>query len=1065
MIPNKPSNVIWTDEQWQAIYESGKNILVSAGAGSGKTAVLTERLKEKVVSGISLKELIVLTFTKDAATSMKERLRKSLTKAFQSEQNEIIKKQIGKELNEIDEAHIQTFDSYTAFLVKKYHYLLGLPQNVNMIDEGYLRLKKKEIIEHIIDEEFNHHSEDIVLLCNLFTVKDTNRIVKALLSLCNKMELIIDQETYLNNYFDYYFTDKANKKIIDAYFQEIMIIIKEIGQIWNRDYRLKEEKAQKFYGDCVDSLRPLLNLLDHTELNNYEKYEYLKKHFSKNLPRSPRKAESQEISFVANIKERTSKLLKKIESFLEYEKLSDLIDEYQKSKDTVKALINILKKVTDEETRFKKRINSYTFMDIAKFAISLLEQNEDIRLQIKNDTKEILIDEYQDTSDVQEKLINMIANNNVYMVGDIKQSIYQFRNANPKIFQEKYQKYKQEEGGIVIDLMKNFRSREEVLSDINHIFKDLMSSDYGGVNYTSGHELIFGNMAYSSTSNERYRMVNLTYDKDLLTNYSKMEAEAFIIGQDIKRRMSSEKILKKNELVNPSYGDFAILSSATSCHEIFAKVFRYLGIPYAISSKSSFIRSEEIYFIKSMLECSYCLISNEFYQSHYDIALLSILRSFVILKSDDEIHKLFTNEISLKELDQNLYDKLYKYAKMMESTPLSDIVLEIYRDFDIYLQLVKLGNISQREQKLMFFYQKAKEFQSLKIIDFLNYLDEVKNDEKVDIEYNQKQESCDSVSIITIHKSKGLEYPICYVVDLEHDFNLMDINTNILFSQEYGIITPIFDNGLKNIITKRLYQNEYIKSTIGEKIRLYYVALTRAKEKIIFVSPKLKKNEDELDDYLKAKCRSFYDFNNAVYDVLSRYTIEVDVINCGLSKNYLKNVDRAKQILKNELKNNNKKYIQMENKNEKINKSHFSKTINEIITLDEYKKLEIGKAFHQALEYASVLEKTNPYQNILVDKFINHPFIKSHVFINEYHEYPFIDHNNQKGVIDLILETADEIYIIDYKLRNVNDEAYLNQLSKYEEYLKTITSKKINKYLYSIFEQKFVYLPEMNKSE
>lgn len=1060
MIPIKPENAIWTNEQWKAIYEDGHNILVSAGAGSGKTAVLTERLKQKIINGTSLKNLIVLTFTKDASIEMKERLRKSLQETYLLETDEKIKNHLFKELSEIDEAHIQTFDSFTAYLVKKYHYVLGLKENVEMIDENYLNQKIFQIVNDLIRKEFEKGSHGIIRLADEYTIKNMDKICDYIVTIVKKLELLVDRDSYLENYLENFYSENFHQKIMNGYFDEIEKILKSIYSIWNQNFEINDKKSKDYFLSCKEEIRFILNIYENKKLNLEEKYRFLKQKMPVKFPRSPRKSEGDSLEIVLDARDKTKKSLSSLEEYLIYEDISEITRTYDLTKDNVEVIIAIVKEACLLIDQFKCDLQAFTFMDIAKFTIRLLKENPNICQTIKNTTREILIDEYQDTSDIQEQLINLIADNNVYMVGDIKQSIYRFRNANPNIFKEKYDNYKQNIGGEVIDLMKNFRSRVEVLTDINNIFENLMTKDYGGVSYPDGHELVFGNKRYLKTSSERYHMVNLTYDLDKLNGYSKIEAEAFIIGKDILNRIENERILKNDELVNPTFKDFAVLTNSTSTHQIFSKVFRYLGIPFSLSSKSAFIRSEEIYFIKAMLECSYSLVSNEYYEKHYQMALLSLLRSFVLRKSDDEIHLLFTHQITLKELDANLYEKLYKYAGMLNTSSLSEVVLTIYRDFDVYLELVKLGNIEEREQKLMYFYQKTKEFKTYHILDFLNYLDMISNDENLDIEYNQKNNSSDVVSIITIHKSKGLEYPICYLVDLDHNFNLMDVNSNFLFDPEYGMIIPFFNDGLRNVITKKLYRSKYLQDEIGEKIRLYYVALTRAKEKIIFVSPLIKDSNEELNDMVKEKFRSFYDFHHALYPVFAKYTYEVDLINLGLSKAYLQNVNTTKEIIKNKLISNNRKYQALESYNQSTLDKHYSKNIKTLLTLKELEMMEKGTKFHQALEIADIRNKTNPYQNSLVDKFLNHPFFNDKKIINEYHEYAFVDSNNTIGIIDLILETEDEIYIIDYKLKDTSDDAYLSQLENYKNYLEKLTCKKIFKYLYSIVEQNFVLLTE-----
>ena len=1060
MIPVKPNDVIWTDEQWKAIYETGHNILVSAGAGSGKTAVLTERLKQKIISGISLKNLIVLTFTKDASLVMKERLRKALKDAYLKESNLEIKNHLLNELNTIDEAHIQTFDSYTAYLVKKYHYMLGLSKSVNMIDENYLKIETKKIIETIIDDDFNTNNEETILLCDLFTINNSDKLVDIISDIVNKFELLVDQENFINNYLKDYYSEEYYQKMISDYFKEISATIKTINDMWDINYDLKDTKSKNYFGDCFEVIRPLINIYNNQELSYQERYQYLKNRLEVKFPKAPRKDENSDIEVVVNLRDRTKKYLSSMEDLLSYESLDEIIDDYKETKMTVSAILSIAKRVIEQINLFKSQNQMYTFMDIAKFAIQLLDENEDIRLSIKNNTNEILIDEYQDTSNVQEKLISLIEKDNVYMVGDIKQSIYRFRNANPTIFQNKYEQYKRFNGGIVIDLMKNFRSRSEVLDDVNDIFGDLMSVNYGGVSYNNGHRLIYGNDTYKNTASNHYHMSSLTYDKDALDNYSKIEAEAFIVGYDILRRIKYSKVLKKGKLENPSYSDFAILTNASTAHRVFSSVFKYLGIPCVLSSKSAFIHSEEIYLVKAILECSYCLVSEEYYNKHYDIALLSVLRSFVVEKSDDDIHKLFTYQLTLKELDQDIYEKIYKYANMMKNTSLGEIVLTIYHDFDVYSKLLKLGNIDEREQKLMFFYNKAKEFQNFKVVDFLNYLEEVQNDGRMDIEYSQKNKLSDVVNIVTIHKSKGLEYPICYIVDLDHNFNIMDTNMSVLFNPKYGIITPIFKDGMKSTINKTLFKRDYLREEIGEKIRLFYVALTRAKEKLIFVSPKISEQKEKLSDYTKANFRSFYDFYNASYDAVKKYTTEVDLVNLGLTKDYLKNINKTKEIIRKELSNNNNIYVPVETKISVDTSHRYSKMVNYIIDKKTIEKMDEGTRFHSDLEFTSIINKTNPYNNKLIEKFLNTSFISSKTFINEYHEYAFVDDNNQLGYIDLILETLDSVYIIDYKLKDTTDDNYLKQLDGYEKYLKKITNKKVYKYLYSIVEQKFVALSE-----
>lgn len=607
MIPVKPKDVIWSDEQWQAIYETGHNILVSAGAGSGKTAVLTERLKQKVLSGIHLNELIVLTFTKDAASVMKERLRQTLIDEVKTN-NSV---HLMEELNQIDEAHIQTFDSFTAYLVKKYHYLLNLPSKIDIIDANLLQIKIEQWLEEILEELFEEENAHILLLANAFTIKNSENIKKMLFQIVQSFELIIDEKKYIEHYFDYYFTPIFNQFIQENYENYLIKKIKSIENIWNHLPKFATELAKEHYSNCISEVKGLINLA-----NTKENFSYLtlKKHLEINFPRIPSKIDEVEKVTLKEAKDQTKVILKKLIDDTKYDSIQEALEEQAESKKYIEAILYIVKQVIPKIENYKKELHAYSYMDISKMAIQLLDENKEICEEIKYSTNEILIDEYQDTSNVQEILISKIANHNLYMVGDIKQSIYRFRNANPTIFKEKYHQYKDKKDGVVIDLMKNFRSREEVLDDINLIFEDLMEVEFGGVNYNDGHRLIYGNKAYQEFANGFNHMNVITYDNSAYEDFNNEEIEAFIIGQDILQKMNNFKVfnMKTKTARRANYSDFAILTASTSAYNTYAKVFKYLGIPFIKSNNSSFIHSEEIYFVKAVLECSYAYLDSFF---------------------------------------------------------------------------------------------------------------------------------------------------------------------------------------------------------------------------------------------------------------------------------------------------------------------------------------------------------------------------------------------------------------------------------------------------------------------
>ena len=461
----------WTKEQSQAINDRGHNIIVSAGAGSGKTAVLSERVITNLKRGMHINEMLLLTFTKAASGEMRERIRKKIKK----------EESLKEELDLIDTAYITTFDSFALSIVKKYHYLLNLSKDIKIIDNETITLKKIELLNNIIDSYYEKEDKDFIDLINTFCIKDDEEIRKSILDISNKLDMLSNKEKYLDLYIDKYY----NELFIDENVTKYINLIKEkVLEIKNELNNLSYYVDNKYYDKINESLYNLLNT---------NTYEEIKQNLNIKLPIL--KTDYNEAKI---IKENISNLIKEIKSLTTYENETELKQSIIKTKPYVQAIINIIKDFTKEVKKYKKEYNIYEFTDISIMAINIVKNNEEIKEELKNHFKEIMIDEYQDTSDLQEEFISLIENNNVYMVGDIKQSIYRFRNANPIIFKTKYDKYTKHIDGEKIDLNKNFRSRQEVLENINLIFNMIMDDEIGGADYIKQHQMIFGNNTYNN---------------------------------------------------------------------------------------------------------------------------------------------------------------------------------------------------------------------------------------------------------------------------------------------------------------------------------------------------------------------------------------------------------------------------------------------------------------------------------------------------------------------------------------------------------------------------------------
>lgn len=1039
MIPIKPSDAIWTDEQWNAIYDKGHNIIVSAGAGSGKTAVLSERVIENLKSGMSIKEVLLLTFTKAASLEMKTRIRNKIKK----------NPSLSKELSLIDEAYITTFDSFALSIVKKYHYILNISPNVSIIDGSLIRIKKKEILTNIFDKYYENRNEKFLKLISDFCIKDDKEIFDSILSIYSKIDLKYNKNEYLDNYINEYFNiDRINNDIKD-YEKLLMSKFEEL------DY-LIEDMSYYIDSDYITNLR-----LSVSNLMSSKTYDEIVSNLSVEVPRLPKGSTDE----VKEKKELINDVIKNIKSLCIYKNREEIMSSILSTKEYKEVIIDILKDFDEYVMAYKYENDIYEFTDIANLAIKLVKENVSVKEELKNSFKEIMIDEYQDTNDLQEILINLISNNNVYMVGDIKQSIYRFRNANPDIFKEKYNKYSNHIGGEKIDLNKNFRSREEVLNNINLLFNKVMDESIGGADYIKSHQMIFGNKSYikkgKTLQNYDFELYSYMYDKK--SEYSKEEIEAFIIAKDILSKVKGNyQIFDKDTSVlrNAEYSDFVILMDRTTNFDLYKKIFLYLGIPLELYKDETMNEDTDIIVLNNLIKFTIKLDTGV-YDKELEYLFTSVMRSFLCESTDEKIFDTIKNKTILTS---PLANKVRKIKLNNKSS--YEIINDLINEFDFYNKLITIGNESASSVKLNSILSNAKATSNIgyDINSFSEYLDNVIK-EKIDIKYTIHSGVSNSVKIMTIHKSKGLEFPICYFSGLYKPFNISDIKEKFTYSNKYGIITPYFDEGVAETIYKHLLKNDYLKEEISEKIRLFYVALTRAKEKMILVMPYEEivngKESDLVSNVVRSKYKSLLDIVSSTLVSLTKYVTVIDYNKSGITKDY-------SLLIKKDFKSGIEKSTEVLNvnellvENETLIDKHYSKENNKLITSDVKKNMKFGKYVHEVLEYFDLKKKDYSY---IKDEFIknkiislsNLPIFDNVNEANIFHEYEFVyTLNNTKyhGVIDLMLEYSSHIDIIDYKLSDVTDINYISQLNGYKEYISSITKKPVNVYLYSIINEK-----------
>ena len=599
----------WTKEQEDAITRTGENIIVSAGAGSGKTAVLTERTIRKLINGGNINRLLILTFTNAAAAEMKDRIRLAIKRSNLKEQ-----------LDYLDSAYITTFDSFSLSIVKKYHYLLGIPEDVSIMDNSIEVIKTNEIMNTIFenmygDSEFEKFIGD-------FCTKDDEMLKSIVKDISKKLDLLENKKEYLENYSNNFFEDTNLDKYIKSYLGLINNKVKEMYEPYKSLMSLTDKKFMDTY-----NLEPLLNS---------NTYNDIKENITK--IGSPRKNNNCEEDFVI-YKDILNNIIKELKELTRFEDEDEMKESLLSTKPYINSICKIINKFDIEFNKYKNLNNLYTFSDIALLAIKLISTNDSVREELKNSFDEIMVDEYQDTSDIQERFINLISNNNVYMVGDIKQSIYRFRHANPYIFRDKYNNYSNCLGGVKIDLLKNFRSRREVLDNINLIFNLIMDEKVGDADYIKSHQMNFGNINYEQSlkTNEDNNMDILTYTKEELEEYSTDEIEAFTIAYDIKNKIDNNyQVVDKetSKLRNCTYKDFAIIMDRGTSFDLYKKIFEYVGIPITQIKNEKLTSGDDLLIIKNLINLI-IKINNKEYDDLFKYYFTSVSRSFIQKLSDE----------------------------------------------------------------------------------------------------------------------------------------------------------------------------------------------------------------------------------------------------------------------------------------------------------------------------------------------------------------------------------------------------------------------------------------------
>lgn len=1017
-------------EQQLAIDASITNVLVSAGAGSGKTSVLTARIIDQIINkNIPIEKFLIVTFTNNAAKEMKGRIKKALKDKGAS--NDVLAK--------VDISHIETYDAFRLYLVNKYGYKIGINNTIKIAEDDVIKVKMHQIIDDILEQEYKENNENIQDIIELYCDKNDsfihNFIFKGLLEFLD----VEKKDEFIKNYEINFLSDKNTSKCIDEYknfvFKEIKRALKLIDNISDQKIVSKIEQQ-------MASLKEALN-----DNNLYEIIEDLKDASKKKVRGIEDDCDkdnySKMIEILKNVKD--NYLCFNFDEFINFDIKMNL--KY------VPYLIILIKKAYEMLNKFKINNSLYTFSDVQFLSNDLVIKHKDVADCLKKEFDIIMIDEFQDTSNLQESFINAFSKDNVFMVGDVKQSIYAFRGSNPTIFQNIYNCIKQKEKkGIVIDMNTNYRSRVEVTDYVNNLFSNLMKPEFGGINYKKEHLITSGNDVLNTNKKEgqEYGFIKLKLkENDELKNNEK---EIYAVIYDIKNRIKNHYQVydySLGKLRDCTFKDFAILTHNSTCFDNFRKLFSGNQIPLNVIKEEKIANEVYIVLLLQILRIIN-LVNYEEKNDSNEIEIktlfVSIVRSFLFEYDDNTIFKIIDKNTYKND---KVFDMILECSNYEKEHTLCELFSYIIDKFNFIYKLGSVSNSMSALAKIDYLYNKIKSMDELNysLTDLILYLEKI-DEFDIKMEVDVKSDSDDAVVLETMHKSKGLQFKICYFVDLKTTtYRQNKSESNGLFiSAKYGFWLPFYsfntkDNG-KNFFD--IYKN--IKERNGgieESMRVFYVALTRVVELGIFVLNDSLKDNEVSTPYDATTYYDFIKFDNSLD------TEMIDVIE-EIKNEKIEDNSSSFKILNKELK-----YIPLK-ENETASKNQ-----DKIIDKEIEKIAEFGTHMHLLLE---IVDFKNPDLSFIKDynekkyimNFLNSDLLKDIDKAKIYKEYEYYDEiNKTDGIIDLMLVYEDHIDIIDYKLKNIEDEKYNRQLHIYSNYINIKFNKKVNCYLFSLIKGEY----------
>ena len=930
----------WTDEQIQAIEDKGANLLISAAAGSGKTTVLIERIVRKILNdGVNVDDLLVVTFTNAAASEMKERLLKALyQKLDENPDNENLQKQISL----INRAHISTIHSFCLDVIRNNFFETSLPANFRIADDSENEIIRQEAMEKVFEDKYEAKDKKFLSLLERYTNYKDDQPLKDL----------------VDNFYRFISSVPfPHKWLEDAINQFSLSNVEEFGETPWGESILKYAK-EKFEIEAINANQIRDRIKDNTNLapwistidedikmiesfdisswdEAYQKANAINSGFQtwssakKGLTDEDIEIKDRAKDDRNEIKKRIKKITEKYFKFDSRQAINDIREMYP----VLIELRNLLYEFEEEYTRRKAEKNIIDFNDIEHIALKLLidENGEKTEIAKKYSFNEILVDEYQDSNLIQESILNSVSNgHNIFMVGDVKQSIYRFREARPELFQEKYERYELATPGkseleteTKVQLYKNFRSRKQILDFTNTIFKFIMSKELGEMDYTEEEYLNYGasyeepsfdvlTEMYVIEKDAKEAAPDVWKDEEIEENDDESEEtsdeeEAEVIEwATLEADLLCTKIKELHDH-GVQYRDMCVLMrSPTTMAPVFEKEMIESGIPVFTDVGSDYLHTIEIDTMLSLLN----VIDNPL----QDIPLITAMRSpiggfndndlvdirlfdreknfyYALQKAYVELNPADINHKDLDLIEVRLYEKIRDFLNLIDDLrqkekvmPLDELIWYIFTKTGYYHYVLMMPYGKIRQANLRKLFEKAKEYESISfkgLFNFITFIERVANKPKNTIGAAKIiGENEDVVRIMSIHKSKGLEFPVVFLCGVGKQFNLQDLSNKVIFNQDLGLgVDFINEYPRYPTLAKEAINIKARNEAISEEMRLLYVALTRAKEKLVIIGSDKKAEEN----YKKKgeEIRKFFGYDKKEKlssKILSKYVRYIDWI-------------------------------------------------------------------------------------------------------------------------------------------------------------------------------------------